>query len=401
MLHGSASHLAYWAAKLDGFARQVVLMPREVSSDLQQRVLEQVAPDCVIADASVADGYWGERQMSAAKFAETYQACAASSDTQWIVTTSGTTSTPKLVAHTATSLGRTVVRKPELESMKWGLLYDVARFAGTQVYFQALLGGGELLCPDTHAPLQEQAAWLAEHGCNGLSATPSIWRKLLMTPAAANIPLQRITIGGEIVDGSLLKALEHTYPDARITHIYASTEAGAGFAVYDHQPGFPVSYLSKTINGNAFAVRPDDNILMIKPGKLEQHYLGDISLSEDDGWIDTGDIVEIDGDRVYFKGRDNGSINVGGNKVHPEEIENTIRELEFIENVAAYGMSNSVLGNLVAVDVILQGDIEKTDATKQIKQHCRATLQNYKVPAVIKFVSAIEVTSNGKIARRA
>jgi acyl-CoA synthetase (AMP-forming)/AMP-acid ligase II len=42
-------------------------------------------------------------------------------------------------------------------------------------------------------------------------------------------------------------------------------------------------------------------------------------LTDADGFVDAGDIVELRGDRYYFVGRRGGILNIGGLKVHPEE----------------------------------------------------------------------------------
>ena len=47
-------------------------------------------------------------------------------------------------------------------------------------------------------------------------------------------------------------------------------------------------------------------------------------LTDSEGFVDTGDMVELRGDRYYFVGRRGGIINIGGLKVHPEEIEAVI-----------------------------------------------------------------------------
>ena len=169
--------------------------------------------------------------------------------TTWMMTTSGTTGIPKIVPHTLASLARTVRRDPLVRAPVWGLVYEMSRFAGLQVGLQSLLGGGTLSAPDTHAPLPEQIAHLAATGCTHLSATPTLWRRLLMAPGIETLSLRQITLGGEIADQSVLDAVSARFPSARVTHIYASTEAGVGFAVNDRKAGFPRTYLEEPPGG--------------------------------------------------------------------------------------------------------------------------------------------------------
>ena len=149
--------------------------------------------------------------------------------TTWLMTTSGTTGLPKIVAHSFDSLTASITSKCQSVQPVWGLLYDASRFAGMQVVLQSLLSGGKLIAVDRQASFSEQIAQLARSGCSHLSATAAMWRKILMLPAAQHLALKQITLGGDIADARTLKALSVAWPDARITHIYASTEIGVGF----------------------------------------------------------------------------------------------------------------------------------------------------------------------------
>src|SRR5207248_5980051 len=112
-------------------------------------------------------------------------------------------------------------------------------------------------------------------------------------------------------------------PDARIVHAFASTEAGVAFEVDDGREGFPASIVEA---GRDVQVAVRDGSLRIRSPRTAAAYLGEQRrpIAGEDGFVDTGDIVERRGDRYYFLGRRNGVINVGGLKVHPEEIEAAI-----------------------------------------------------------------------------
>ena len=73
-------------------------------------------------------------------------------------------------------------------------------------------------------------------------------------------------------------------------------------------------------------LKVDDSSLRIRSARLAQRAIGmeDSVLADDEGFVDTGDIVERRGERYYFLGRRGGVINIGGLKVHPEEVEAVI-----------------------------------------------------------------------------
>ena len=127
--------------------------------------------------------------------------------THWLLATSGTTGKPKLIEHTFASLTRTLKRDLRRGSeYHWGLLYDPNRFAGLQVVLQALLAGSCLTLPEGQT-FQEQVETLLCHPVNALSATPSLWRKLLMDGRIAGLSLRQITLGGEIADQKTIDVL--------------------------------------------------------------------------------------------------------------------------------------------------------------------------------------------------
>jgi acyl-CoA synthetase (AMP-forming)/AMP-acid ligase II len=129
-------------------------------------------------------------------------------------------------------------------------------------------------------------------------------------------------------------------------------------------------------------------------------------LRDDAGFVDTGDAIELRNCRYYFVGRRDGIINVGGLKVHPEEIEAVINRHPDVSMSLVKAKKNPVTGALVVADVVLKSQLQLASnvpsALEQaILQFCRQELALYKVPAVINFVSALAVAQTGKLIRHA
>ena len=144
-----------------------------------------------------------------------------------------------------------------------------------------------------------------------------------MSPHVNVLSLKYVRLSGEIADGAILDSLRVAYPDARIVHAFASTEAGVAFEVTDGQEGFPASFVDA---GGKVQLRIRDGSLHIRSARTATRYVGrdDIRLHDENGYVDTDDMVELRCDRYYFKGRRTGVINIGGLKVHPEEVESVI-----------------------------------------------------------------------------
>lgn len=322
-----------------------------------------------------------------------------SESSKWILATSGTTSTPKLASYEFNSLTSTVVKNIDKGAEYiWGLNYDLNRFAGLQVYFQAILSGSSLVVAENNWSVEATVTAFLAGGVNVMSATPSFWRRLLMCPSATDLGLKRITLGGEISSQLILSALIKAYPEAKIIHIYASTEAGVGFTVKDGLEGFPIKLLGSS---EGVDLKIENGTLWVKSNRSSDKLLKGKINTDSEGYIDSGDLVEIKGNRVYFLGRDSGAINVGGNKVIPEEIETIINSLDYVLESRVYGKSNSILGMIVAADIALckSNNSDKKEIKKNLIEYCRARLESFKVPALLKFVDSIEVNETGKVQR--
>lgn len=177
-----------------------------------------------------------------------------------------------------------------------------------------------------------------------------------------------------------------------------TTEAGVAFAVGDGLAGFPASYLGKR---DDIEIRVDDGSLRIKSRWNALRYLGSDAppLIDPDGFVDTGDmVVEVDG-RCYFVGRRNGVINIGGQKVHPEEIEAVINRHPGVRVSRVTARKSPITGAIVVADVVVMAPSPDDVIVSQILDTCRRVLARHKVPAMIRIVPAIEVAASGKISR--
>jgi|TARA_B100001964_G_scaffold191039_1_gene213276 acyl-coenzyme A synthetase/AMP-(fatty) acid ligase len=333
--------------------------------------------------------------------ADSFSPREISGETQWIMTTSGTTGRPKLVSHTLVSLIRTTkIETKRGASVRWGMLYDYTRFAGLQVLLQSVLSGSLLIVPPLEDQLNNKIKIFIEHDCTHLSATPTLWRKIVMMPNADKIRLRQATLGGEIADDRILSTISSFFPQARVVHIFASTEAGVGFSVADKRAGFPLDYLKNPSLGVDIKIKNDK--LYIRNKHVHYKYFGsDVAFATKDGWVNTGDTVEIKGDRVLFRGREDGVINVGGDKVYPEEVERVLLIHPLVTAARVYAKSNPITGALVAAEVILTDSNANIKETHKVLQdYTLQMLDRHKVPAIITIVPRFSLNSAGKIVRK-
>ncbi len=309
----------------------------------------------------------------------------SNSSNDWKITlfTSGTTGIPKKVSHNFKSITRFVKVSERNKKSIWGFAYNPTHMAGIQVFFQALLNGNSVVrlfglnTKDIYTEIKN-------NGITHISATPTFYRLLL--PCSETFPsIERITSGGEKFNEKTFKQLNEIFPNAKITNVYASTEAGTLFASQN----------------DIFSVRPDyEHLIQIKNNELLIHssLMGSIETNVDE-WYNTGDVIEIVSQKPLkfrFVNRKSEMINVGGYKVNPLEVEEAILALTGIKNVRVYSKSNSVLGNIVCCEVITNSN-QITESS--IRTFLQSKIQEFKIPRIIRFVDEISTTRTGKLKR--
>ncbi len=315
-----------------------------------------------------------------------------------LLTTSGTTGKPKVARHDpARILGR--IRRPNSTSAKpvWLLAFHPASFAGLQVTLSALVGGGRLVTcssPTVSALAAEAARQQVSH----VSATPTFWRAFIMAlgEPTSRLPLKQATLGGETVDQAILDRMMAAFPAVDITHIYASTEAGAVFGVKDARAGFPAQWLNETIEG--VSLRIHQGVLQVMSPRSMDEYLpgtGDSPLTAE-GWLDTRDRVVQRGDRVYFVGRLDTIINVGGANVSPEEVEAALMRTPGLADLRISGIRNAVSGQVIAAELVLEPGHDRDVTRRAMLALARQVLEPYQVPRIVRVVDAIEYSESGK-----
>ena len=286
----------------------------------------------------------------------------------------------------------------------WGTATTSPLWRFLQIFLRAVLGGTSLILSSAGEPIGDHldAPW--RHGITHLSGTPSHWRRALMSPDIGKIAPRYIRLSGEIADQAILDSLRTAFPKASTGHAYASTEAGVAFEVTDGFAGFPAAFLGRSASGVEMKVM--DGSLRIRSSRTASRYVGaqQPELLDPEGFVDTGDMVELRSDRYAFAGRKGGIINIGGLKVHPEEVEAVINRHPHVRMSLVRPKRSPVTGAIVIADVVLRSDLTRADAEPELKENilalCRAALPRHKVPATVNFVSSLDVAATGKLARR-
>ena len=317
-----------------------------------------------------------------------------------VILTTGTTGLPKAARYTWDRLGGRVFPGDMIQGKTWLLAYPLNHFAGVQVLLAALRYRSTLVIPKAR-DFRTLIDTLIKHRVNLVSGTPTFWRMLLgriTDEDAKRLSIEQLTLGGEASSTELLEKLRSRFPSAAITQVYATTEAGTCFAVKDGIPGFPASYLDRPV-GNVELKIVDGELYVRSSASMVGYIDGSPPVPTEEGWMATGDLVQRTNDRVFFRGRKSEVINVGGVKVHPLKVEETILRVPGVSAVRAYSAPNPITGQVVACDIELEeGAVEAT--VRDLAQHaCLTALTRYEQPRQLRIVDRLE-RRNEKLVRR-
>jgi acyl-CoA synthetase (AMP-forming)/AMP-acid ligase II len=391
--------------QLDGIAKRLVLCPSDFDPAHLAAVIAEAQVDAIVTDNAAMMPPAPSLPVSLCEATARHAVLAdydRSAGTEWILFTSGTSDRPKLVAHTLASLTGRVDAVGAASDVVWSTFYDIRRYGGMQILLRAFVGGGSLVLSQPDDPVYDFLGCVGACGVTHMSGTPSHWRRALMSPAIGRIAPRYVRLSGEVADQGILDALAATFPEAAIAHAFASTEAGLAFDVDDGKAGFPATLIGQP--GAKAELRVVDGSLRIRSPRNASRYLGDRgALKDADGFVDTKDMIELRDGRYHFVGRREGVINVGGQKVHPEEVEAVINRVPAVQMARVRAQRSPITGALVVADIVVQPSAahEPFDAIKAaIVAACRAALPAHKVPAMLRAVPSLDIAASGKLVRR-
>jgi acyl-CoA synthetase (AMP-forming)/AMP-acid ligase II len=193
--------------------------------------------------------------------------------------------------------------------------------------------------------------------------------------------LRTITYGTEPMPEATLAAARRAMPWLRFKQTYGLSELG----ILPTQSENSGSTWLK-LGNDGFETRIVNNLLWIRARSAMLGYLNAPSPFDADGWLNTQDEVEIRGDYVRILGRRSEVINVGGEKVHPSEVESVVLTMDNIRDATVYGRANPVTGQIVCARVSLIGPEDIRDVKRRLRSFCAGRLAPYKIPALVEIV---------------
>jgi len=311
-----------------------------------------------------------------------------------VLFSSGSTGKNKAALHNfALLLEKYKVLRKCLRSITF-LLFD--HIGGINTLFYILSNGGTVVSVRNRDPDMVCQA-IEKHKVELLPTSPTFLNLLLISEAYRRYDLSSlklITYGTEVMPESTLKKIHEIFPNVEIQQTYGLSEIG----ILRSKSKEPNSLWVK-IGGEGFEIKVVENTLWVRAKSAMMGYLNAPSPFDAEGWMNTQDLVEVDGEYIKILGRQSDIINVGGQKVFPAEVESILMQMDNIKDASVRSEKNPLTGNIVVASVVLDRPEDLTNLKKRVRMFCKDKLESYKIPVKIEIRDEVKHTERFKKVR--
>lgn len=235
------------------------------------------------------------------------------------------------------------------------------------------------------APNRLPQTWLKEINAYSISAlfmVPAHYSILLKALSKPNNNISSLVTGGAKINKTTVQQLHHYFPNASIVEYYGASELGHVSYADMHDlltrpqstgkifPGVKI----EIIDGLVWVESP-----YLVPSKRPKATAGDLGSLSTDGYL-------------TLRGRKNGTVNIGGVKIQPEQIEYCLKEHPQIDDAAVFSLPDHLRGEKLIAAIVRKTDNIKT---KDIIHFCRQNTGHY--PQKIYFLPKLPLNNSGKV----
>jgi acyl-CoA synthetase (AMP-forming)/AMP-acid ligase II len=267
---------------------------------------------------------------------------------------------------------------------------------GLDMGWRALAAGQVLVEPPSEVSPDSVAATVASRQVQVLAATPSFLNLMLLAEVHHRhdlTSLRLIPYGAEPMPAGLLHRLRAAFPAVDFVQRFGTSETGA-LPVSEGNGGMQ---LRTTATGYAWKV-VDGELWVRSPSRALGYLSGNSASFGDDGWFRTGDLAEAGPHgSIRVLGRLQELINVGGEKVLPDEVESFLLGHPLVADCRVGATASVILGQVVAADIVWRGhDRDPVAVRKILQQHAVGRIERHKIPVVVRLVEAVAASHTGK-----
>jgi len=324
------------------------------------------------------------------------QKLIALGDPGLVLFSSGSTGKSKAALHNfALLLEKFQVRRNSMVTLTMLLLDHIG---GLNTLFYVLSNAGTVVAVDNRDPDAVCSA-IARHRVELLPTSPTFLNLLLISEAwKLNdlSSLRRVTYGTEVMPSRTLQRLHEIVPKVELLQTYGLSELGILRSKSRSSDSLWVR-----VGGEGVETKVQQGTLWIRTRSAMLGYLNAPSPFDEDGWFNTADTVEVDGEYLRILGRKSEVINVGGEKVYPVEVENVLLDMPNVKDVTVSAMSNPITGQIVMARFNLFEAEELPAFRRRMREFCAPRLAAYKVPAKVEIADEAQYSERFKKMRKA
>lgn len=266
------------------------------------------------------------------------------------------------------------------KSLRMLIFLQLDHIGGVNSLLYALANQGTVIQASGRTPELVCKA-IADHKAELLPTSPTFLNLILLSQAHRHhdlSSLKLITYGTEPMQSSTLTRLATALPNTKLQQTYGLSEVG----ILRSKSKDDGSLWMK-IGGNEFDVKIQNGTLHVKADSAMLGYLNAPSPFDAEGYLDTGDMVEQDGEWIRILGRASEIINVGGFKVFPAEVESTLLDMDNVEDVVVYGDDHPITGKIVTARFKMQEAESARSVKAKMMAFCKDKLASYKIPSKV------------------
>jgi acyl-coenzyme A synthetase/AMP-(fatty) acid ligase len=312
-----------------------------------------------------------------------------------ILFSSGSTGQPKAMLHDFSRLLEKFEAPRPCGRILTFLLLD--HIGGINTLFSGLANGGTIVYVRDRAP-EAVCRAVARHRVEVLPTSPTFLNLLLLSGDHRRhdlSSLRLVTYGTEVMPASTLARLCQELPGVRLQQTYGLSELGILRSKSRENGSLWVK-----VGGEGFETKVVDGVLWVRARSSMLGYLNAVAPVDPDGWFNTHDAVEQDGEWLRFLGRTTEIINVGGQKVYPAEVESAVLEMDNVADVVVRGEANAIVGQCVVARVRLRQPEPAASFRARLRRHCQGRLAPHMVPAKVEVTEDDVCSARGKKLRR-
>lgn len=299
-----------------------------------------------------------------------------------VVFSSGSTGFPKGILHDFSKiLDKFRVRRRGLKTLTF---LQLDHLGGINTLLHTASNGGTVISVSERSPRFICQA-VEKYKIELLPVTPSFLNLLIVSREYANYELSSLKVvsyGTEVMPETTLAKIREIFPGLQLQQTYGLSELGV-LRTKSREDGS----LWVKVGGEGFETKVVENTLWIKAHSAMVGYLNAPQPFDSEGWFNTEDQVEIDGDYLKILGRKSDMINVGGQKVFPSEVESVLIQMDNIKDAVVMGEKHMLMGNIVIAKLVLEHPEDPETLKTRVRTFCRERLSTYKVPMKIEIVT--------------